>query len=174
MRRSPITFIPILAGLVMLLSVVLQGQSLAPHVLATGGDRVNQGGVQLSYTIGELVVASLAADTLLLTQGFQQSFQGEAVSVDQPTDLFRMQVFPNPFQERIILRPLGDLPAGGLVLRLSGVSGQLALEQRLEWTPGEDLILYPGHLPAGAYTLQLFHDGDLVFPPQILLRADTR
>jgi hypothetical protein len=164
---------PILAGVLLLVSTCLQGQSLAPQVVGSGGAVISQGGVQLSYTIGEVVVASLAADTLLLTQGYQQSWPDEAVSVVPPSDELRLQVFPNPFYERIILRPLGDFPTGDLVLRLTGASGQLALERRLERIPGEDIIVLPGSLPAGAYTLQLFHNGALLFPARLLLRADA-
>lgn len=55
-----------------IISLDLNAQSLTNTVLASSGGSTSAGGVQLNWTLGETVTPTLAAGTIVLTQGFQQ------------------------------------------------------------------------------------------------------
>ncbi|HRW76857.1 MAG TPA: hypothetical protein P5563_13190, partial [Saprospiraceae bacterium] len=50
----------------------LLAQSMDQRVLGTTGREVQQGPVQLSFTVGEVATSSFMQDTLYITQGYQQ------------------------------------------------------------------------------------------------------
>ncbi|MEM7102794.1 MAG: T9SS type A sorting domain-containing protein [Bacteroidota bacterium] len=70
-------------------------QSVSPEVIASNGDHVVGSGVEVSWTIGESVIATFDAGATQLTQGFHQpdlvitSIEDLAVEID-------LKVYPNP------------------------------------------------------------------------------
>jgi hypothetical protein len=57
----------------LVLTFTAQAQSLTPTVIASGGAYSSNGGVSLSYTVGELAaVQTFTSANTILTQGFQQ------------------------------------------------------------------------------------------------------
>lgn len=171
MTRSQSLFLSCLAGFLWFLPCGSQGQSLAPQVIGAAGAQAGQGDFRLSFTLGESVVSSQVQDTLLLTQGFHQSFAGDPVSTDHPAPPWQLRVFPNPFRDLITLRPSGDFPSQSLTVRLLDAQGRLALERNIELRAGTDQPIAPGSLPAGPYTLLILDRDRPVFPPQVLLRG---
>jgi hypothetical protein len=48
------------------------GQVTSPSVISSSGDSYNNGGVNMDYTLGEIVVETHTNSTTILTQGFHQ------------------------------------------------------------------------------------------------------
>ena len=76
----------------------------AQEVVSSNGDSKSAAGVEVSWTIGEAVIATMIGSTNTLTQGFQQT----RLAVTAVTDLLypglEIKVFPNPTQEFITIR----------------------------------------------------------------------
>ncbi|MCO6485324.1 MAG: T9SS type A sorting domain-containing protein [Saprospiraceae bacterium] len=166
----------ILMGGVALLfgpSSVLSAQSLQPQFIGTAGAHAAQGNVRLSYSIGEVVVASLTADTLLLTQGFQQPFSGGPVSTDPISDGWQLAVFPNPSSGTFYLRP-GGLSGGvaAVEIVLHHADGREVLRRPATLTEGDDLAVPTAGLPSGAYFLTVVQQGRSLFGPARLTFID--
>ena len=48
------------------------GQITSPSVISSSGNSYNNGGVNMDYTLGEIVVETQTNTTTILTQGFHQ------------------------------------------------------------------------------------------------------
>lgn len=154
-------------------SSVLSAQSLQPQFIGTAGAQAAQGSVRLSYSVGEVVVASLTADTLLLTQGFQQPFPDGPVSTDPVADGWQLAVFPNPSSGIFYLRP-GVIPGGmtAVEILLHHTDGREVLRQQTTLTAGDALAVPTSGLPAGAYFLTVRQQGRPLFGPARLTFFD--
>ncbi|MCF8238358.1 MAG: T9SS type A sorting domain-containing protein [Saprospiraceae bacterium] len=150
--RRAIPAILILCGMAGL----IHAQSIDQQVLASSGREVKQGSVQLSFTVGELGISSFKADTLYLTQGYQQSFLEGSSPIHSHDLTFDLMVFPNPFSDVVTLRCTGQPPLEPVRLTWTDVAGHLAGEQSLQLIAGTDHALDLHTLPAGTYHVQLF------------------
>ena len=76
----------------------------AQEVVSSNGDSKSAAGYEVSWTVGEAVIATMIGSTNTLTQGFQQP----RLTVTAVTDLLypglEIKVFPNPTQEFITIR----------------------------------------------------------------------
>ena len=76
----------------------------AQEVVSSNGDSKIAAGYEVSWTVGEAVIATMIGSTNTLTQGFQQT----RLTVTAVTDLLypglEIKVFPNPTQEFITIR----------------------------------------------------------------------
>ncbi len=63
----------------------VSGQSISSSVVSTAGNSVEAGGIEISWTLGDLVIETREAGSLIVTQGFQQAF----INTDNnaPTDI---------------------------------------------------------------------------------------
>ena len=86
----------------MLLSISYLGigQSLSHDVVGTSGAENANATAQLSWTLGEIVTATLSTSTETLTQGFQQT-QLFLVSTRDLENNLKIIAYPNPFGEYI-------------------------------------------------------------------------
>ena len=81
MKSKTLHIILIAIGLVI--SNCIQAQvSAEQQVIASGGGDANTSTIQVSYTIGEALIATLnqSPSPVFLNQGFQQSFRGDSIS----------------------------------------------------------------------------------------------
>lgn len=86
--------------LFVLTGYFLQGQTLAPVVIASSGAEQTAGGFTLSSTVGEIAVTTLQNNNYL-TQGFHQ-WPKILLSVQNDySNSIDVNVFPNPFSEYI-------------------------------------------------------------------------
>jgi hypothetical protein len=88
-------------GISMLIVIAGHAQlSLDRQVIATLGNYAEAGGLELSYTSGELAIETAITTNgmLILTQGFQQpDTAGDFVSIDPPVAFpVEYNIFPNP------------------------------------------------------------------------------
>lgn len=130
-----------------LIPAALQAQSVSPQVISTNGRYVAQPNARLEYTVGELVVTTLTAAPVQLTQGFHQPYL-ETFSVDEPSATApEAMAYPNPTTGSVRLR----FTATSEPLRL-GLYTLLGQEVRIDAVPaaGEWLLQLSG-LAQGTY-----------------------
>jgi Secretion system C-terminal sorting domain/Cadherin domain len=77
----------IIFGILILLfsGSYVSGQSILSSVVSTSGNTVVAGGIEISWTLGDLVIETKEAGALIVTQGFQQAFIN--TSNNAPTDI---------------------------------------------------------------------------------------
>jgi len=94
------------------------------QVIATSGQEFTGPDVHISFTIGELVIATGTAADVALTQGFQQPISDISTEVMPNADpSFSISAYPNPAREQITLAVEG---VDGLIdLRLLDAAGRL-------------------------------------------------
>lgn len=73
-------------------------QSISPEVVASAGEHFENGSVQLSWTLGEVVIDTYDNGTNILTQGFHQT-NLTVTAIDETLADVRMNLYPNPTSE---------------------------------------------------------------------------
>lgn len=83
-------------------AVSAQITQLTPQVFASAGKYATSPTLNLSYTIGEPIIATFVDVKLILTQGFQQPEDDFTISVPEFAEQYGViNVFPNPFTETL-------------------------------------------------------------------------
>lgn len=142
---------PILLLLCLLVSTgVVRAQALQPKVIASTGTQVVSSNLQLAYTVGEMAVTTAAASSVILTQGFHQSYKN-AVGVSFIQNPIDVQLYPNPTTNYVRLLVNGYTQP--FTIRLYHLSGKLLLKQI--YHPLNPLDINLSEYSAGIYFLQL-------------------
>ena len=89
---------------IIILMLFLAGSMVsAQEVVSSNGDSKSAAGVEVSWTVGEAVVATLIGGSNTLTQGFHQT----KLTITAVSELFlpgiEIKVFPNPTQDFITI-----------------------------------------------------------------------
>lgn len=143
--------------LIILFSLVacsVHAQALERSVVASGGDFHANSTGQLSLTLGEPVIETVAGGGSELTQGFQQT-NIEVVGIADAHPEFKIQVFPNPTSAYVTLT-LDQLP-DNLNYDLHSLTGTTLLQKKLTSLSTQ---LDLGAFSNGAYFLTIL-DGTL-------------
>jgi hypothetical protein len=114
--------------LLLLLCVPLIGfgQITSPSVISSSGNSYNNGGVNMDYTLGEIVVETQTNTTTILTQGFHQGVLKVNTSVEN-IDI-KTKVYPNPTTNFIIIELEKNVNADILVY---DINGKLVIKDKL-------------------------------------------
>lgn len=139
---------------IFVLSHLTFAQSIERSVIGSAGSFVSSGSVQLSWTVGETVVNTASAGSVILTQGFQQPNQ--ANSAVKEVNQTNLTLYPNPSTGMFQV----SLKSGASTLNeqasafvYDGAGKQVAHFTQLLFNNGS-LDLDLSHLPGGLYTLQ--------------------
>jgi Secretion system C-terminal sorting domain len=97
-------------------------------VLSAGGDASGTGG-SISYSIGQVFYTHTDGTAGTIHEGVQQPYEFFAVSVDEVHAALRLNVFPNPTTQMLILQAESLTP--GLTAHIYDSSGQLIFESLL-------------------------------------------
>ena len=141
----------IISIFLFLLSVTIAtAQQLTPIVIASAGNHASSQGYHLSWTLGEVVIATnIQADATLL-QGFQQPNYLFDVLVREPENGYQIKLFPNPASRWITIEING--PENPLTAELFDLFGRLILRKTLD-QPRTGLDL--SRLPSTTYLLRI-------------------
>jgi len=111
----------------------VKAQNLSPTVVSSSGNSYNNGGVNMDYTLGEIVVETfqptvtpLPLTYTILTQGFHQGILKVTTSVEN-IDI-KTKVYPNPTTNFIIIELEKNVNADILVY---DINGKLVLKDKL-------------------------------------------
>lgn len=131
---------------------VLGGTIQAQEVIASAGTEVESSGGSMSYTIGEMVVASTITDDGALTQGYQQGFLTPTAIDEIPAEL-ELSLYPNPAADYIIIesKSLSDFEQ----ITMYDMSGRLIWSQNGNSSVDNKITVdFTGHA-AGNYIIRL-------------------
>lgn len=138
-----------LVGL-LLSTVFIRAQSLQPKVIASTGNQVLTGNFQIAFTVGEMAVTTATSSSVILTQGFHQSYKN-AVGISFVQNPVAVQLYPNPTANYVRLVINGNTQPFNI--RLYNISGKLLQEQ--VYHPLNPLDINLSEYSAGMYLLQL-------------------
>ena len=126
----------------------------AQQVISSAGASATGTGVQLSWTIGEPVIATFTGTSAILTQGFHQSKL--TVTAIDPT-LFpelQLSVYPNPVSTSLRLQISGDR-LQNLTYMLFNIEGKAVLIKEIENSPE---LIQIEQFSSGTYLLKVLKD----------------
>jgi hypothetical protein len=140
-------------SIIFLLTIVLSLKSQVKHdVLASAGDYSINGGVSISWTLGETVIPTFQNGDVILTHGFQQ--QLIIATLEKNLDLqVEILIYPNPASDMLNLR-FGSPTAEVMTLNLFDTRGQLVKTIIVE-APSSEKQINMQELAAGIYYLKL-------------------
>lgn len=81
--------------------LVVLSQSVTRNLVSVAGNSETNGNINLSYSIGEVIIPTVIQESNVLTQGFQQP---ELIVPRKVSELFReleIQCYPNPVIENL-------------------------------------------------------------------------
>ena len=130
------------------------GAQLKQEVIASAGGYNVNGGLSISWTLGETIIPTFRSQdgSLILTHGFQQKLI--ITTVEENFDkLVKIKVFPNPATEVVNIQ--FEAPVDGeIILSLFDSQGKLVKRDIIESTMVEKQINLQD-IPAGIYFLKL-------------------
>ena len=102
------------------------GQFTTPSVVSSSGDSYSNGGVNMDYTLGEIVVETQTNSTTILTQGFHQGVLKVSTQVENIA--IKTKVYPNPASDYLIIELEQSVNADILVY---DINGKLVIKDKL-------------------------------------------
>lgn len=130
----------------ILLPLSCWGQSTDQYVISSSGNHYSNGNIQMSYTIGESVTATLAGASNKLTQGFHQPIW-EVLGIEDYTPFSTVTVYPNPLDKQLTIETnfheiasyeLVDF--SGKLIRKGILEKQITTVETSDLTPSEYLL----------------------------------
>jgi len=122
----------------------------AQEVISSAGNHAEASGIQLSWTLGEPVVETIANGGNILTQGFHQT----KLTVTPVLTFIRnndVKVYPNPTKELVYIQ-FDDSPEVDAFVELFTLEGKLVKKVQVK----ENLNSFDVHsLPDGSYLLKI-------------------
>lgn len=128
-------------------------QTLTPSLLATTGNIESVSGYSLSYSIGELAVATSYNSEYYLTQGFQQAEKG----IDTTGSITTIIVNPNPVILQHLYIDFYDPEVFNFGVEVFNLKGSKVLEETYSQNYyGQKKRLDMGMLPKGLYIVHVY------------------
>jgi hypothetical protein len=88
--------------------MMVGAQSITPDVIASAGNHFENGGVQLSWTLGEIAVSTYENGGNILTEGFHQP-ELLITKIEEVSELdMTVNIFPNPTADFINIEFTGN------------------------------------------------------------------
>jgi|ERR1017187_3544810 hypothetical protein len=120
----------------------LSAQMISPQVINATGNTSATSAIKLSWSLGEIAVATFSANNTILTQGFLQpdvSVHTSGIEEIKLSDL--ITIFPNPVHDQLFIRQSSNLIE---TVSIYNAMGQQIIEQKF-LNPELDLSqLLPG------------------------------
>ena len=138
-----------------LMGLYTSGQSISSYVIASAGESVENGGISVSWTLGELAIETLEDDgnTLILTQGFQQGYF-EITSIGEPlSDNFNLKIYPNPATEYVLVDLQSD-EINDAIVELYDLNGKMVYNDKFDVIEGPNKVDLTG-LNSSQYILRI-------------------
>ncbi|MCH2225666.1 MAG: T9SS type A sorting domain-containing protein [Crocinitomicaceae bacterium] len=146
----------ILLASVVISSVAAYSQSASPEVISTAGSHDENGTIQVSWTMGEVITETTSNGVAMLTQGFHQT-NLSSVSVSEVDESIVFNAFPSPVMNMLTVN-VGDQAIGN-ILTLFTTDGLIAFEKEIEQ---KSQLLDFTDYASGTYFLTLSMEGKLL------------
>lgn len=131
-------------------------QSIERSVIGSAGGVSSAGGVILTWTVGETVINTASAGSVILTQGFQQPDQGTS-AVDPIRLEAGLAVFPNPSNGIFSVAAVDNsgITVNEISAEVRDGAGKLVFSQTgIDLSSGSNQLDL-SRLPGGFYSLSL-------------------
>ena len=132
----------------------LNAQSTDLEVLGNAGGYGSQENAQLTWTLGELSIATLNDPQATLTQGFNQTSLVVTALEDAFPEEWEVKAFPNPVSE--VLNVRWNETTQPVHLRFTNLSGQVLYQSKVEDTPETQFQVTD--FAQGTYFLEVFDE----------------
>jgi hypothetical protein len=119
-------------------------QSISHQVIASAGNSVTNGNMNLSYTVGEVAVTTISGNNYILTQGFHQPEHTVSSMLEsEKTVIGSFAVYPNPAGGEVYFGYEFPQP-GNVSVALYDVSGKLVhpLWEQKEYISGKTIQFF--------------------------------
>ncbi len=148
MRRN------LLIAIMLLFSLAAMSQSIKQQVIASAGGYNYNGGISISWTLGETIIPTFTSSdgTLILTHGFQQKLIITAIEENMNFEV-KVKIYPNPATEIINIQFDAATDKEILLYLLDG-NGKLVKTDRIEESSVEKNINVED-LPSGLYFMKM-------------------
>jgi hypothetical protein len=154
-------------GILLLISLVGQGQYLKMATLSSSGGTVSKGGNCMSYVLGQSSVISgtVKSQGIMIRQGFKQPFglqktkeRTSLLQIFEEESPWSYVTFPNPFVDRLTVR--FDRPtANPIVLQVYDIQGKVLWQDDYAAQTQEIMLEKFQAFKAGKYILQVIQKG---------------
>jgi len=134
-------------------SGISYAQSTAPSVIASSGGYGSGATHQLSWTIGEPIIATQTNTSTILTQGFHQT-NLVVSSIFQRNELVQIKAFPNPTTQYITVTIQDNRDKDDLNIQLLDLAGKQLKQQKL-LTNDSQYELDLENYPSGTYLISI-------------------
>jgi hypothetical protein len=132
------------------ISLFAANRTFTQTVISANGGTAIAAGTQVSWTIGEPVIATVSNSNNTVTQGFQQSkLTVTAINEIQFSDV-EIKVYPNPTSDYVTVHFSKILENPGYLL--FDLSGKLLVQKNIEST---DMNIDMNRYSGGSYILKL-------------------
>lgn len=163
----PTTNKPLLFFVLLLLFGPGVVQLNAQEIISSNCGSYKGSTVQLDWTIGEPVIATLTSGTNILTQGFHQSNLTVTAIDKMAISTITLKVYPNPVSDQMVLETCkGDKQQ--LSLKLFNITGKLLYQQTVKqpvetvnmqvYVPGNYLLIVFAEDGAPVQTFKVVKD----------------
>jgi len=127
---------------------------LTPSVIASGGGTAETANLHVSWTIGDLAVATLTGGNMMITQGFQQPFDVDVGTYPEEA-LWEISLYPNPVKDVLMVRFGMEQPADFLI-EVRDMTGRiLFVREHRHVLPGQVLRINTSEYSEGIYVVKL-------------------
>lgn len=162
--------------IIILIGVLCQpklshGQSVDRHLLSSTGHSFTNSNISLDFTIGEIVVATLNAQNISLTQGFNQPPYSTGVFVDDfdyGSNL--ITIYPNPTHNYVFLEFKTNqyLKISWAIFNASGHFLTRSNDIRIEKTETFKKEINLEHYPSGIYFIIVYDEFSVIHRGKII------
>ncbi len=135
---------------VLILLAIATGSVSAQTVFSANGGTATAAGTQVSWTVGEPVVATVSDGNNTLTQGFQQSKLTVTAIDDLQVQGVEIKVYPNPTSDYVTVHFSNNVKNPAYLL--FDLSGRLIEQKNIEST---DIKIDMSGYSGGSYILKL-------------------
>jgi hypothetical protein len=141
----------------------------AQEVISAAGMSAENGGYQLSWTVGEPVIKTVTNGTSTLTQGFHQS-KLTITAIDQlAIGELELNVYPNPFSEELTIEMVKNEQSMGIKLVVYDITGKQLLQSEI----GHQIEkIAMQSYPSGNYLLRFFSEKMVPIQTFKVVKAD--
>lgn len=141
------------------------GQTISKSSISpVGGTFINtQDNLTLSYNVGEVNIGTMTAGGIQLGSGYFNSFDLDALSVEELYEFGKIQIYPNPASNILYIK--SDLLNEKYDLQLKNLEGKSMFESSFENTSEINFSL----LPSGIYFLK-FTNNELKSTTQKIIK----
>lgn len=143
--------------LISLISYHTPGQSMEAQIISSAGNAEVKDGLQISWTLGEVVIGFLPTSNLTLASGFQatQTIEELVTGIELPSYASEIKVYPNPVTHLLQLQIPPDTQLN-LTLELMDYLGRKLPFERFQFQKEHLYRLDLSHLTPGTYYLAVY------------------